>query len=192
MKRVAANSKKSHFVWEEASAKFKQQRLLEDYLEVQKLSLLVSMDLNGALYEVQSFTVVVFPMLSKPNHRGIAKQKREILLAEVRFLRRRHKHLKMQSEELEVKQGLVANSSTQSRMLANNENHGVNEVSVNNLPPVLVAHPILGGEGWNRERKEEVVLESTRVKKKRKTHTINEKRVGKKKISWQDQVALKA
>lgn len=122
----------------------------------------------------------------------IAKQKREILLAEVRFLRRRHKHLKMQSEELEVKQGLVANSSTQSRMLANNENHGVNEVSVNNLPPVLVAHPILGGEGWNRERKEEVVLESTRVKKKRKTHTINEKRVGKKKISWQDQVALKA
>lgn len=50
-----------------------------------------------------------------------------------------------------------------------------------------------GGEGWNRERKEEeVVLESTRVKKKRKTHTITEKRVGKKKISWQDQVALKA
>lgn len=39
MKRVAANSKKSHFVWEEASAKFKQQRLLEDYLEVQKVSL---------------------------------------------------------------------------------------------------------------------------------------------------------
>lgn len=52
----------------------------------------------------------------------------------------------MQSEELEVKQGLVANSSTQSRMLANNENHGVNEVSVNNLPPVLVAHPILVNE----------------------------------------------
>ncbi|KAL9442869.1 hypothetical protein AB3S75_016266 [Citrus x aurantiifolia] len=168
MKRVAANSKKSHFVWEEASAKFKQQRLLEDYLEVQK------------------------EFVCKKKKLQIAKQKREILLAEVRFLRRRHKHLKMQSEELEVKQGLVANSSTQSRMLANNENHGVNEVSVNNLPPVLVAHPILGGEGWNRERKEEVVLESTRVKKKRKTHTITEKRVGKKKISWQDQVALKA
>lgn len=54
--------------------------------------------------------------------------------------------MKMQSEELEVKQGLVANSSTQSRMLANNENHSVNEVSVNNLPPVLVAHPILVNE----------------------------------------------
>lgn len=49
-----------------------------------------------------------------------------------------------------------------------------------------------GGEGWNRERKEEVVLESTRVKKKHKSHTINEKRVGKKKISWQDLMALKA
>lgn len=164
------NSKKSRFVGEEASAKLKQQRLLEDYLEVQK------------------------EFVSKKKKLQIAKQKREILLAEVRFLRRRHEHLKLRSEKLEVNQGLVAreNSSAQSRMLANNVNHGVNEVSSNKLPPVLVAHPILGDEDWDRERKEEVVLESLRVEKKRKNHTITEKRVGKKKISWQDQVALKA
>lgn len=42
------NSKQSHLVEEEASARFKQQRLLEDYLEVQKvilhsLNLVISM-----------------------------------------------------------------------------------------------------------------------------------------------------
>ncbi|KAJ4707767.1 Ribosomal RNA small subunit methyltransferase G [Melia azedarach] len=170
MKRVAVNSKQSHLVEEEASARFKQQRLLEDYLEVQK------------------------EFVSRKKKLQTAKQKRDILLAEVSFLRRRHKYLKMQSQELEAKQGLVGplNSSAERKLLVKNGDSSASTASLKKPSPALVSNPILADEDWSRERKEPVVSDPSRLEKKCKNGVINEKRVAKKKkISWQDQVALK-
>lgn len=46
-------------------------------------------------------------------------------------------------------------------------------------------------EDCYRGRKEDIVLDTLRMEKQQKNWMINEKRVGKKKISWQDQVALR-
>lgn len=46
-------------------------------------------------------------------------------------------------------------------------------------------------EEQDSDRKEHIVGEPLRVKQKRKNYFIDSKRVGKKKISFQDQVALK-
>ncbi|KAJ0090775.1 hypothetical protein Patl1_12594 [Pistacia atlantica] len=170
MKRVAGNSHhQPYLVDEEAGARFKQQRLLQEYLEVQK------------------------EFVSKKKKLKIAKQKREILLAEVRFLRQRHNHLKKQSPELETEENPVGplNSHSQSKLLAENRSFGVSENVVKNSPPILNLNQNLGDEDCYRGRKEEVVLDPLRVEEKRKNWMINEKRIGKKKISWQDQVALR-
>ncbi|KAK9947220.1 hypothetical protein M0R45_012652 [Rubus argutus] len=111
MKRVAVNSAQP--VDEEAKLKFRHQRLVQDHLDLQK------------------------EVVSNKNKLEAAKQKRDILLAEIRFLRRRQRHL------LEIK---------------------------------------------NKEKK--TVWEPIRVEKKPKKWFINDKRVGKKKIQVQDEVAL--
>ncbi|XP_011031441.1 PREDICTED: uncharacterized protein LOC105130573 [Populus euphratica] len=76
-KRVAVKSHQSQFVDEGAINRVKYQNLLEDFLELQK------------------------DFVSKKRKLRTVEQKREILSAEVRFLRQRHKFfMKMQSGNL--------------------------------------------------------------------------------------------
>ncbi|XP_044463864.1 uncharacterized protein LOC123194627 isoform X2 [Mangifera indica] len=169
MKRVAGNSYHQplfHMVDDETGARFKQQRLLQEYLQVQK------------------------EFVSKKKKLQIAKQKREILLAEVRFLRHRYNLLKKQSPELETEKDLVGslNSHSQSNLLAENRSFGGSEHVVKSSPPIFNLNQSLDDEDCYRGRKEDIVLDTLRMEKQQKNWMINEKRVGKKKISWQDQL----
>ncbi|KAK0571347.1 hypothetical protein LWI29_014557 [Acer saccharum] len=158
MKRVAANSHHA-----EASARSKKQRLLEDYLELQK------------------------DFVSKKKKLQIAKQKKEILLAEVRFLRRKHKSFRIQSEDHENEQDLVGTqkSYVRSKLLPKNRSDSV----LKSPSPAPDFNPVMGNEEQDIT-KEEANLNPTRVEKKPKNCLFNKKRVGKKKTSWQDPVGL--
>ncbi|KAK1551139.1 hypothetical protein Q3G72_030914 [Acer saccharum] len=158
MKRVAANSHHA-----EASARSKKQRLLEDYLELQK------------------------DFVSKKKKLQIAKQKKEILLAEVRFLRRKHKSFRIQSEDHENEQDLVGTqkSYARSKLLPKNRSDSV----LKSPSPAPDFNPVMGNDEQDIT-KEEANLNPTRVEKKPKNCLFNKKRVGKKKTSWQDPVGL--
>ncbi|KAK9280177.1 hypothetical protein L1049_013864 [Liquidambar formosana] len=171
MKRVSVDSHQSCRVDEEARVRMKHQSLLQDYLELQK------------------------DFVSKKRKLQIAKQKRETILAEVRFLRRRQTYLlKIKSAKLEPEQDILQQkkSDIQRKMHIKERKYSAREAALKNLPPVLDSEVILdGGEEEEGGRKEQEVWEPQRVEKKPKNCLINDKRVGKKKISWQDQVALK-
>ncbi|TXG62271.1 hypothetical protein EZV62_013634 [Acer yangbiense] len=160
MKRVAANSHQA-----ETSARSKKQRLLEDYLELQK------------------------DFVSKKKKLQIAKQKKEILLAEVRFLRRKHKSFRIQSEDHEhEQQDLVGTqkSYARSKLLPKNRSDSV----LKSPSPAPDFNPVMGNEEQDIRKKEEANLNPPRVEKKLKNCLFNKKRVGKKKTSWQDPVGL--
>ncbi|KAK3211085.1 hypothetical protein Dsin_015791 [Dipteronia sinensis] len=159
MKRVAANSHHA-----EASARSKKQRLLEDYLELQK------------------------DFVSKKKKLQITKQKKEILLAEVRFLRRKHKSFRMQSEVHEHEQDLVGpqKSYARSKLLPKNRSDSV----LKSPSPAPDFKPVMGNEEQDVRKKEEANLNPPRVEKNPKNCLFNKKRVGKKKTPWQDPVAL--
>lgn len=154
---------------EEARARQKHQSLLQDFLELQK------------------------DFVAKKKKFQTAKQKRATLLAEVRFLRRRHKHLlKIKSAELEREQDCIQpqKSVIESKMHTKGRHYSITAASLEDRPPVFDPKLILGAEEEGGS-KEQVIREPLRVDKKPKNCLINDKRVGKKKISWQDQVALK-
>ncbi|KAI9192268.1 hypothetical protein LWI28_020267 [Acer negundo] len=159
MKRVAANSHHA-----EASARSKKQRLLEDYLELQK------------------------DFVSKKKKLQIAKQKKEILLAEVWFLRRKHKSFRIQSEDHEHEQDLVGTKKTyaRSKLLPKNRSDSV----LKSPSPAPDFNPVLGSEEQDIRKQEEDNMNPTRVEKKPKNCLFNKKRVGKKKTSWQDPEGL--
>ncbi|KAK2659034.1 hypothetical protein Ddye_005567 [Dipteronia dyeriana] len=156
---VAANS---HLA--EASARSKKQRLLEDYLELQK------------------------DFVSKKKKLQIANQKKEILLAEVRFLRRKHTSFRIQSEAHEHEQDVVGpqKSYARSKLLPKNRSDSV----LKRPSPPLDFNPVLGNEEQDIRKKEEANLNPPTVEEKPKNCMFNKKRVGKKKTSWQDPVAL--
>ncbi|XP_022729399.1 uncharacterized protein LOC111284754 [Durio zibethinus] len=168
MKRASLNSHRQYnnSVDEEARARLKHQNLLQEFLELQK------------------------EFVSKKKKLQTVNQKRETLLAEVRFLRKRYSYLSMiKSQEYELQQDCVQsqNPYLQSKMA---KNYGINEAlerrlcSLPDLDPNL-AHEEEGGRG-------QVDFQAPlRKEKKPKNCLLNGNRVGKKKISWQDQVVLK-
>ncbi|XWS70507.1 hypothetical protein CRYUN_Cryun03dG0053700 [Craigia yunnanensis] len=167
MKRAYLNShRRYNSVDEEARARLKHQDLLQEFLELQK------------------------EFVSKKKKLQTVNQKRETLLAEVRFLRQRYNYLSLtKSQEYELLQDSVQsqNPCLQSKMT---KNYDINEAverrpcSLPDLDPNVVHE-----EGFVRSQVD--VQAPLRKEKKPKNCLINGKRVGKKKISWQDQVALK-
>ncbi|OMO90686.1 Ubiquitin [Corchorus olitorius] len=162
MKRASINSRQQYnSVDEEAKARLKHQNLLQEFLELQK-------EFVGKKRKLQA-----------------VKQKRETLLAEVQFLRQRYSYLSMiKSQEYEVEQDLVQsqNPYMQSQMLA--KDHGI-DVAVEEKPCSPPKPYAVYKEGVERSQVD--VQASTRKAKKPKNNLMNGKRVGKKKISWQDQ-----
>ncbi|XP_068310805.1 uncharacterized protein [Pyrus communis] len=107
MKRAAGNSKQSQPTDEETRMKFRHESLLQDYLERQK------------------------EFVSKKKKLQAAKQKRDILLAETRFLRRRHSYLlKIKSAETE-REARHQNSDVQPKKLAKKRRKDANEAVLN-------------------------------------------------------------
>lgn len=166
MKRVSMDSHQSRPI-DGGRVKVKYQNLLQDYLELQK------------------------EFVSKKKKAQTVKLYRENLLAEVQFLRQRHRHLlKLQSPKGKAEFAQQQNSDIGIQLLANEIDNNVNEAVLKHPSPVLAMTPILNDE-QELKRKEDIVWEPLRVGKKPKNCMINDKRVGKKKISLQDQVALK-
>ncbi|XVF35685.1 hypothetical protein REPUB_Repub18cG0167500 [Reevesia pubescens] len=168
MKRASLNSHRQYnsFVDEEARARLKHQTLLQEFLELQK------------------------EFVSKKKKLQTVDQKRETLLAEVRFLRQRYSYLSMiKSQEYGLQQDSVQSQNlyVQSKMA---KNYGINEpvgrspCSLPDLDPNVVQE-----EGGGKNQVD--VQAPSRKEKKPKNGLIKGKRVGKKKISWQDEVALK-
>lgn len=152
---------------EEAKAKLKYQNLLQDYLELQK------------------------EFVSKKRKLQTAELNRENLLSEVRFLRQRRKYLlKLQSPKGEP-EFIQHYSDACGQLPANERNYNVNEALLKHGSPMLDMKPISNDEEQDLNRKEDIVCEPLRVEKKPKNCLINDKIVENKKISLQDQVALK-
>ncbi|XP_059460947.1 uncharacterized protein LOC132190083 [Corylus avellana] len=168
MKRVSMDSHQSRPTNVEAKAKLKYQNLLQDYLELQK------------------------EFVSKKRKLQTAKLNRENLLSEVRFLRRRRKYLlKSQSPKDEPKFVQEHNSDECGQLPANERNYNVNEAVLKDRSPMPDMKRISNDEEHDLDRKEDIVCELLRVENKPKNCLINDKIVEKKKISLQDQVALK-
>ncbi|XP_039052302.1 uncharacterized protein LOC120193951 [Hibiscus syriacus] len=112
------------------------------------------------------------------------------LLNEVRFLRQRYNYLSMiKSQEYELQEDSVQsqNPYLQSKMA---KKHGVNESIERRLRSLPDSHPNAVHEEESGRSHVDVQAASGKWKKP-KMRLINGKRVGKRKISWQDQVALK-
>ncbi|KAE8732551.1 putative Pentatricopeptide repeat-containing protein [Hibiscus syriacus] len=169
MKRDSRNSRRQYnnnSVDEEAMSRRKHQNLLQEFLDLQK------------------------EFVSKKNKLEMVNQMQGTLLNEVRFLRQRYNYLSMiKSQEYELQQDFVQSQYPylQSKMA---KKHGVNE-SIERRPSFFpdscpnVVHVEEGG------RSHVDVQAALRKGKKPKKRLINGKRVGKRKISWQDEVALK-
>ncbi|GLT85229.1 hypothetical protein SLE2022_034250 [Rubroshorea leprosula] len=165
MKRVPLYPHQPNSMDNQAKARSKHQTLLEDYLELQK-------DFVSMKKKLQK-----------------KKQERETLWAEVRFLRRRHEYLTMlESQKLELEQYSV--EPQDSKMLAKDNSHGADGTPGNKIssPPALNSAAV--EEKGDRGNKKEA-QDPLRVEKKRKGSLISRKKVEKKKISWQDPVALR-
>ncbi|KAK8706678.1 hypothetical protein V6N13_057757 [Hibiscus sabdariffa] len=161
MKRVS-------LVDEETRARLKHQALLQEFLDLQK------------------------EFVSKKKKLPVMNQKRDALLAEVRFLRRRYNCLSMiKSLEYEHQQNSVQsqNPNLQSNMAKPNSLviNEAGERGPSSFPDIDLN--VIHEEGSGRNQGD--VQAPLRKKKKPKNCLINGKRVGKKKITWQDPVALK-
>lgn len=179
MKRAFVNLHQSHAVDGEARAKLKHHTLLQEYLQLQKEFVLKKRKLQTT------------------------KQKRDTLLAEVRFLRRRRRYLlKIQSPKvnlkLKLKEDLVQpqNSDMPRKILGKSKNLGkkmdcsVNAAAMGSPYTVLVPNSDTRIEEEGKER-EQIGKHPLRLGKKSRKLLTDDKRVGKKKISWQDQMPLK-
>ncbi|XVF89409.1 hypothetical protein PTKIN_Ptkin19aG0128100 [Pterospermum kingtungense] len=170
MKRASLNSHRQYdSLDEDARAKLKYQNLLQEFLELQK------------------------EFVSKKKKLQTVNQKRETLLAEVRFLRQRYRYLsKIKSAEHELQQDSVQsqNPYLQSKTA---KNIGINE-AVEGIPgslPDLDTDMVLE-EGGGRSQVQVVVQAPLRKEKKPKKGLINGKTVEKKKISWLDQDLIRS
>ncbi|KAG8495301.1 hypothetical protein CXB51_012940 [Gossypium anomalum] len=164
MKRASRNRQyNNNSVDEEARARLKHQSLLQEFLELQK------------------------EFVSKKKKLETVNQMRGSLLNEVRFLRQRYSYLSMvKSREYGLQKDSVQsqNSYLQTKMV---KNFGINvsvERRLNSLPDLdpNVVHE----EGTGRSQVDVQAL--SRKGKKSQNRLMNGKRVGKKKISWQDQL----
>ncbi|XP_059658249.1 uncharacterized protein LOC132304536 isoform X1 [Cornus florida] len=173
MKRAPVNSiPQSHRAVDvEDRAKLKYQTLLQEYLELQK------------------------EFVSKKRKFQATKQKKDTLLGEIRFLRRRRKYLlRIRSSKLGVEKNVQPQESDMERkMLERVRNYSVNEAALGNPHPILVSNPNSRGPPSRRTRTvTEPVTEPLRVEKKHKNSLIDDKRrLDKKEMSWQDQMSLR-
>lgn len=141
-------------------AKLKHQTLSREYLELQK------------------------DFVSKKRKLRTAMQKRDNLVAIVKFLRQKRRYLlNCQPMATELESNLVdsQNVDRERSILAEDSKHTTKETSV-------------GCEG-KEERKgleKHEVREVTRAQKIPRKYVIDDKRLGKKKISWRDQLTVKA
>ncbi|XP_058067689.1 uncharacterized protein LOC131217025 [Magnolia sinica] len=181
------DSSPSYAVDEEAKARRKHQILMQDFDELEK--------------ETESTKKRLL----------VAKQKKLILSAEVRFLRRRYKYLmknplqKTPSEQIVQPQ----NPKLQIESTARERNFKAKEAAARSQSPVLDLNQISVPEA-EETGEFQVVWEPLRVEKKLKRPSIERdamgsdmkklicrdigngsNRTGKRKISWQDQVALR-
>lgn len=168
MKRISFNSHQSPSFDEEARIRQRHQSLLQDYLDLQK------------------------EFVSKKRKLKDANMKRDILLAEVRFLRLREAYLlKMQSLETEIDQkhrnfNVQAELSAKERIVHSANNEAVVNFKTGVSDTKQISERI--------ERKELITEAIIRIptKKPKNCLILNGKRGGKKKISVQDQVVLEA
>lgn len=149
MKRTSVGFDQSRATDGEAKEKLKYQTLLKEYLELQK------------------------EYVSRKRKLQAAKQKRELCLAEVRFLKRRHKHLsKSQApnadRDLLHQPNMDLQTSTIDQLLLSNSRPKDEEAG--------------GGD--------RVYEEDVRRTKKIKNHVTQGKGESKRKICWPDQVTL--
>ncbi|GMI92438.1 INO80-BINDING PROTEIN 2B [Hibiscus trionum] len=169
MKRASRNSHRQYnnnSVDEEARATIKHQNLLHDFLELRK------------------------EFVSKKKNLETINQMRGTLLNEIRFLRQRYNYLSMiKSQEYELQQDSVQsqNPYPQSKRT---KKHGVSESIERRLSSLPDSYPNVVHEEEGGRSHVDVQAVSRKGKKPQRC-LINGKRVGKRKISWQDQVALK-
>ncbi|XP_042507420.1 uncharacterized protein LOC122083619 [Macadamia integrifolia] len=188
MKRVAMDSSPSYMVDEEARARFKHQSLMQDYQDLFK------------------------DMETLKNQLQISKQKRSALRAEVRFLRQRYKHLVAVQSPInptEPDPHRLMNPEIRGEPLAEKRSYREKEASLPNHS-VFDLNQVSRGE----DDDEFQVLEQVRMEKKLKNHLVpmgggdeqttdlnlpifrdignGSSRGGKRKITWSDQVALRA
>ncbi|GMJ15830.1 INO80-BINDING PROTEIN 2B [Hibiscus trionum] len=162
MKRVSV-------VDQETRARLKHQTLLQEFLDLQK------------------------EFVSRKKKLQAMNQKRDALLAEVRFLRQRYSYLSMiKSQEYEQQQQDSVQSQNphlRSKM-AKPKSLVINEAGERKPSPLPdINLNVVNEEGSGRNQRD---VHGLLIKEKKpKNHLVNGKRVGKKKISWQDPVALK-
>lgn len=161
MKRASVNLQECNGVDEEANrARLKHQALLREYLQLQK------------------------EFVSKKRKFQTAEQKRDNLVAIVKFLRRKRRYLlNCQHTPAELGSDLVdlQNVDTERAMLEEERKHATSETAVR-------YEEALGGRGLG----EQVVREASRTEKMPRKYFIDAKGLGKKKISWRDQLTVKA
>ncbi|KAK4435751.1 hypothetical protein Salat_0738600 [Sesamum alatum] len=166
MKRASFVLSQSHVSGDEAKAKLKYQTLLKEYLELQK------------------------EFVSRKRKLQAAKQKKETILAEVRFLRRRRKCLlKTQSPNVDEVPLHLPNADVESNALQGKGTHSTSEAS-----PEKFDQHLLPNSSVKKEKgkvNEQVHEGEARFTIKLKNHLVHEKGVGKRKISWPDRVTLK-
>ncbi|KAG6387905.1 hypothetical protein SASPL_153100 [Salvia splendens] len=152
MKRASVNFDQSHSASDEAKDKLKYQTLLREYLDLQKV------------------------FVSKKRKLQAAKQKREVVFAEVRFLRRKHKYLLKRQ---------APNTDKETNALQG----GGNPI------PSTIDQPLLSNslrrDGKAQEGKGHVYQEDVRCKKRKKNPSTQDKAEGEQKICWPDQVTPK-
>ncbi|KAL1552532.1 hypothetical protein AAHA92_13316 [Salvia divinorum] len=150
MKRASVNFGQSHSADGEAKEKLKYQTLLREYLELQKV------------------------FVSRKRKLQAAKQKRELVLAEVRFLRRKHKYLLK-------KQAPNTDKETNTTLQGGGNPSTIDQSLLSNS---------LRRDGRAEEGKGHVYQEDVRCKKQKKNHSTQDKAEGEQKICWPDQVTL--
>ncbi|GFZ08284.1 hypothetical protein Acr_20g0000920 [Actinidia rufa] len=128
---------------------------------------------------LQEYLQLQKEFVSKKRKLQTTNQKRENLFAEIRFLRRRRSYLmEIPSLKHELEEGSVhkCDADMPRKMLEKKRNH-----SVKGAP--LVSNPY--------KRREQISEEPLRMEEKLKNQSMDERRLGKKKISWQDEMPLK-
>lgn len=164
------DSRRSGFVDDDQKFRDKHQVLLQEYLVLQK------------------------DCVSKKRKLKEAKERKKALLDEIRFLKQRRSFLlRIQSENGEQQQIAVQSQKTDANrdMEQSARSLYASEPSFRN--PMQTSKPIIDSM-WNSgsSGKGEVGFPPLRIGKKPKDLFANGKRAEKRKISWQDQVSLKA
>ncbi|KAK7320652.1 hypothetical protein VNO77_30319 [Canavalia gladiata] len=150
MKRNSVNSRQPYGPLEDAKLTFRYYSRLEDYLELQK------------------------EYVSKKKKLRVEKQKREILLNEVRFLRHRRRYLtKSQLAKVESELGPL-------------QSEDINYVSIEKERNCIANETSIQQESNGKEELEGKTLSI----EKPMNFSTNEKESRKKKVSWNDKVAV--